>query len=159
MLGLAWAPASLGKTVIRAGAGIYYEPLSSVGLDPERATLGPPGLGLQGLTGSSLQNTLPGIPGVPVGTPLDFSHGNPTLFSGADMLMILPLLRSGLVQRLTNGDQTVQAVQLTKLVTGTGVFPSDYKTSSALHSSMGVQREIAKDFVVAPISPTGTSCI
>ena len=45
MLGLAWAPARLPKTVIRAGAGLYYEPLTSPGLDAERATLGPPGLG------------------------------------------------------------------------------------------------------------------
>ncbi len=148
VLGLAWAPASLVKTVIRAGAGIYYEPLSSAALDTERATLGPPGLGLQSSTGSSLQNTLPGIPGVPVGATLDFSSGAPTLFTGADLLAILPGLRAGLVQALANADPAVQAIQLTKQ-TGTGVFPSDYKTSSALHSSVGVQREIARDFVLS----------
>ena len=148
VLGVAWAPASLGKTAIRAGAGIYYEPLSSVALDTERATLGPPGLGLQSFTGSSLQNTLPGIPGVPVGAALDFSSGDPTLFTGADLLAILPGLRTGLVQALANADPTIQAIQLNKQ-TGTGVFPSDYKTSSALHSSVGVQREIARDFVLS----------
>ena len=47
VLGLAWSPARLPKTVIRVGAGLYYEPLSSAGLDAERATLGPPGLGRQ----------------------------------------------------------------------------------------------------------------
>jgi hypothetical protein len=148
VLGIAWSPARLPKTVIRMGAGIYYEPLSSVNLDTERATLGPPGLGRQTFPGSALQNTLPGIPGVPVGASLDFSHGSPTLFSGADFLMILPLLRSGLVQSLANANPAVQAIQLTKQA-GTGVFPSGYKTSSALHSSVGVQREIARDFVLS----------
>src|SRR6185369_1089481 len=79
--GINWSPAS--KTVIRAGAGIYYEPLASQGLDAERATLGPPGLGRQTCAGNCLQNTLPGVPGVPVGAPLDFRN-RPTPFTGAD---------------------------------------------------------------------------
>jgi hypothetical protein len=144
--GITWSPAS--KTVIRAGAGVYYEPLASQGLDAERATLGPPGLGLQTFGGSALLNTLPGVPGVPIGAPLDFRN-KPTLFTGADLLTILPGLRDGLVQALARADQTVQAVQLTKQVTGTGVFPSDCKTSSALHSTFGLQRELARDFVVS----------
>ena len=148
VLGMAWSPARLLKTVIRAGAGLYYEPLTSPGLDAERATLGPPGLGRQMFPGSSLQNTLAGIPGVPVGASLDFRNG-PTLFTGADLLTILPGLRTSLVQGLANADPTVQAIQLTKQVTGTGVFPSDYKTSSALHASVGIQREIARDFVLS----------
>jgi len=45
VLGIAWSP--VPKTVIRAGAGLYYEPLTSPALDAERATLGPPGLGRQ----------------------------------------------------------------------------------------------------------------
>jgi Carboxypeptidase regulatory-like domain len=146
VLGLAWSP--MLKTVIRAGAGLYYEPLTSPGLDAERAALGPPGLGRQTFPGSSLHNTLPGIPGVLVGASLDFRN-KPTLFTGADLLTILSGQRSGLVQGLANADQTIQAIQLTKQLTGTGVFPSDYKTSSALHTSVGVQRQIARDFVLS----------
>jgi hypothetical protein len=33
VVGLAWAPATLVKTIIRAGAGLYYEPLMSPGLE------------------------------------------------------------------------------------------------------------------------------
>ncbi len=151
VLGLAWAPASPsgpgGKTVIRAGTGLFYEYLSSVGLDAERATLGPPGLGRQTFLGPSLRNILPGIPGVPVGTSLDFR--NPTLFTGADLLTILPSIRAGLARDVANADPTIQAIQLTKQATGTGVFPSDFTTSSALHAGVGVQREIARDFVLS----------
>ena len=147
VLGLAWTP--FAKTVIRAGGGLFYEPLSSAGLDAERATLGPPGLGQQNFQGTSLQSTLPNIPGVPVGASLDFSHGSPTLFTGADLMTILPTIRSGLVQGLANADPTVQAVQLTKQVSTTALFPSDYRGSSALQASVGVQREIARDFVLS----------
>lgn len=145
VLGLAWAP--FAKTVIRAGGGLFYESLSSAGLDAERATLGPPGLGRQNFQGTSLRSTLANIPGVPVGASLDFSHGSPTLFTGADLMTILPILRSGLVQGLANADP--KAVQLTKQVSTTAVFPSDYRNSSALHASMGIQREIARDFVLS----------
>ena len=64
-------------------------------------------------------------------------------------MAILPGIRSQLLQNLANADPTIQAIQLTKQATGTGVFPSDYKTSSALHASVGVQREIARDFVLS----------
>jgi hypothetical protein len=146
VVGLAWAPAALVQTVIRAGAGLYYEPLMSPGLDAERATLGPPGVGRQLFSGTSLRNVLSGIPGVPLGTSLDFR--NPSSFSGADLVTILPVVRSGLIESLAKADATLQAVQLSKQASGTGVFAEDHKTSSALHASVGVQREIARDFVL-----------
>src|SRR5262249_3830698 len=92
VLGLAWAPFSDRKTVIRAGAGIFYDFLVSAPQDPERATLGPPGLGRTNVPSTSILNTLPGIPGVPVGRALDF-RGAPTRFTGADLLSILPEIR------------------------------------------------------------------
>jgi carboxypeptidase family protein len=148
LLGVAWAPSSDGKTVIRAGGGIFYDFLQGAGLDPERAVLGPPGLGRQTFAGTSILNTLPGIPGVPLGRALDF-RGAPTLFTGADLMSILPAIRASLVQSLGNPDPSVRAIELTKQVSGNGLLPANVPSPSALHTSVGVQREIARDFVLS----------
>src|SRR5262249_19725096 len=91
---------------------------------------------------------LPGIPGVPVGRPLDF-RGSPTLFTGADLLAILPTLRAALTQRLAGADSTLQAIQVTKQMTQAAIFPAVVPNPSALHASVGVQREIDTGFGVS----------
>jgi hypothetical protein len=94
-------------------------------------------------------NTLPGIPGVPVGNSLSFT-GAPTLFTGADLMAILPAIRDRLTQGLANADSAVQAIQVSKQLSGAnyGLYPADFPSPSALHTSLGVQRQIARDFVL-----------
>ena len=145
VLGLAWAPSSDRKTVVRAGAGLFYDFLTRPPLDPERALLGPPGLGRRSFAGTSILNTIPGIPGVPVGRALDFRSG-PTLFTGAHLMSILPAIRAGLLQSLANADPSVQAIQVTKQG---GLYPAEVASPSALHASLGVQRQVTRDFVLS----------
>src|SRR5262249_4107974 len=89
VLGLAWAPSP--GTVIRAGAGLFYDFLNFGPLDGERALLGPPGLGRTNYSGSSIPNLCPGIPS------LNFP-GTPTLFNGADLMALLPDIRTCLTR-------------------------------------------------------------
>ena len=148
VLGLAWGPSQDGKTVVRAGAGLFYgvQGLTSK-MDAERVALGPPGLGRETFQGTSIPNTLPGVPGVPLGRPLNFP-GNPTLFTGANLMAILPGIRASLVQGLANADRSVRSIQITKQAPA-AIFPADVPNPSALHASLGVQREIVKDFVLS----------
>ena len=148
ILGLAWAPSKDGKTVIRTGAGLFYalQGLTS-SMDAERVSLGRPGLGRQTVTGNSIPNPLPGIPGVLVDTPLNFL-GSPTLFTGADLMSILPATRAELVQSSVNADSNVKTIQIRKQAPA-AIFPADVPNPSALHVNAGVQREIVRNFVVS----------
>ena len=144
-LGFAWAPGKDGKSVIRGGAGFYYDFFFPVILDAERALLGPPGLGRQNISGNRLFNCLPGIAGVPVGTPLNFPS-TPTRFTGASLLSCLPMIRAELVRNFANADRSIQAIQLTKQGT---LNPADVPSWTALHLNLGMQREIARNFVMS----------
>jgi hypothetical protein len=149
MLGLAWSPGADDKTVVHAGAGIYYDLQSLLvfGLsDPERVSLGPRGVGRFNYPSSAVANPLAGIPGVPPGTLLNFR--NPTLFTGATLLETLPAIRAALAQMRgdpNNRDFSVSNVEVDK--TGTAV-PESHPAAYATHVNVGLQREILRNLVV-----------
>ncbi len=146
-LGLAWAPLPDKRLVIRAGGGIYYNFFFQNQIDAERALIGPAGLGRQTILGSAIPNTVPGIQGVPPGTPLNFT-GSPTLFTGADLMSILPVVRAGLSSNLAKADPALSNIQILKQGT-TFVSPVHLPSWSSQNVNLGFQREIARDFVLS----------
>jgi hypothetical protein len=142
-LGFAWTASKDAKTVFRAGAGIYYDYLFA-GSDAERAALGPLGLGQQTYQGVGIPALCPGVPA------LDF-RSNPTFFTGADVMMLLPTIRSCLTGRVANSDPSVEAIQLAKAFPSQlgALIPTEYPSPSSQHVNVGVQRQIAPDFVLS----------
>jgi hypothetical protein len=149
-LGFAWGPSHDKKTVIHGGAGIYYDFFFADMINTERALLQPPGSGRQTILGSAIGNPLSGIPGVPSGTPLNFT-GNPTLFTAADLMSVLPAVRAQLSSTLANPDPSLTSVQILKQVAGATniLFPTNLPSWSSQQFNLGVQRELARDFVVS----------
>jgi hypothetical protein len=141
-VGFAWAATRDGKTVIRGGAGRYFDPVSSnsVNIGNERLALSPAGTGRRA--------NIPGSSIFQEGRALDFRTA-PTRFTGTDLLAILPEKRAELLAQLKpdNRDFTFRNIDLNK----SGINLSDpfYETPYALHFNLGVQRQLAPDLVLS----------
>jgi len=148
-LGFAWSPWKDNKTVFRGGAGVYYDTIDIELRLIERAYLSPIGSGYLSLPGSIIPNPIPGIPGVPVNTPLDFR--TPTAFPGSALIFLLPTVRASTIQQLNvnpnNTNLAVRTIDVFK--TGTELFANDFTPGSAQHFSLGVQRQLNPDFAVS----------
>lgn len=147
-LGLAWALTRDQKTVVRAGAGLYYDlPLAMDRLQ-ERSTIGPRGTGRVVVNGSLIPNPVPGLPTVPLGRPLNFQDG-PTQFTGSLLLSILPNVRAGLTQQFgdpNNTDLSTRNIEVFKQ--GSSLLARDFVAPYSEHFTVGVQRELLHDFVL-----------
>ena len=139
-VGFAWAATRDGKTVIRGGAGRYFDPVSfnSVNIANERRALSPAGTGRRIVPGSSIFNQ---------GRPLDFPQ-RPTSFTAADLLTILPGIRADLLRQLNpdNRDFTFRNLDLDK--SGQDLSDPFYETPYAFHFNLGLQRELARNLVL-----------
>jgi hypothetical protein len=131
-LGLAWALTKDKKTVIRAGAGVYYDFFFGANIDNERALLGPADVGRQSIT------------------PMTFT-GSPTRFTGADLMSALDSIRADLASRLFSSTPGLKAIQIYKQTVGgttNGLFPEYVPNPSSQHFNVGIQHEIVRNFVV-----------
>ncbi len=149
-VGFAYALGKDNKTVIRGGAGVYYDTQFLWERLNERNSIGPIGNGRNNVSGNQLQNTIANIPGVPVGTPLQFQNV-PTQLRLKHIIQMSPGFEATL-QRLfppNFNDLSVRGVNAQKGVSGFAtIIPTDYPTSYGFHMNIGVQREIARNLVV-----------
>ena len=140
-VGFAWATHD-GKTVIRGGAGRYFDPIivELGSIVNERHALSPAGTGRR--------SNIPGSSIVYEDRALEFNQ-RPTAFTAADLLAILPGIRAALEQQLDpdNRDFTFRNLDLNK--TGLNLSDPSYRAAYALHFNLGVQRELAQDLVLS----------
>lgn len=132
-LGFVWVATRDTKTVVRGGLGRYFEPDSGNNINNllnERQALLPLGTGRLTRTGSSISFD---------GGTLE--RRQPTFFTAAQLLEILPGIRSELLKSLNpaNRDFTFRNIDATKQ--GTNLKDRVYRTPSAVHVALGVQRE------------------
>jgi hypothetical protein len=156
-IGFAWTLDKQNKTVIRGGAGVYHTSVNSIYTRlGERGFLGPAGNGLVPLDSSIVINPLAGTP-IPGTSPTAFhpitlSFTQPTQFSGQDAVNAIPGIRGLLASRWGTGqDISVRGVDVVKQAVGAsgeGIFMSDLTTGYTFQTTIGVQREIARNLIL-----------
>jgi hypothetical protein len=132
-VGAAWTATRDGRTVLRAGIGRYTESLSrtvSLHLSTERALLLPLGTGRLVVSGSNISWN---------GRRLNFTQ--PTPFTGADLMAILPGIRATLEQSLNPSNRDFSVVTLDQTKEGRNLVDPSYTTPRAVHATMGIARD------------------
>ncbi|HEY6329545.1 MAG TPA: TonB-dependent receptor, partial [Blastocatellia bacterium] len=155
--GFAWDVGNKGKTVIRGGAGMYYDTVLFVTRLTERAIIGPAGNGRSELPTAFFTNPFPfiQIPGLgplslinpAIGTKINFTQ-IPTKITGGDFLTILNDETSSLLSELAAdgaaGDTGVAAVK-----TGSGALVNGLQVPYTEQFTVGVQRQLKNNLALS----------
>jgi Carboxypeptidase regulatory-like domain/TonB dependent receptor len=151
-LGIAYAPNN--KTVIRAGAGIYWDTELLWRRLQERAFTGPVGNGRIQVPNTVFTNIFPGIfnisrGGTPIAVGTALPSGEVTNLTVGQYQQILkqqlPAVTAALAPKNLN-DLTVRNIQLNK--SAAQLYPKDYPVQRSYHMNFGVQQDLGHDLVL-----------
>src|SRR6185295_14385172 len=152
--GFAWTLDRENKTVVRGGAGLYWDTELLFRRLQERAAIGPVGNGRLQVPQTSFVNTFPGIfnintgAPIPIGTPLP-PNGQVTNLTVGQFMQIYNQQFAALQARLAPNnpnDLSVRNIQLSK--TASDLYPLDYPVQHSVHMNIGIQHELRGQMVL-----------
>ncbi len=131
-VGAAWTLGKRQRTVLRSGFGVYRDENALYWKARDRAFIGPSGNGRVIVDGAV--------------TGLSFTS-TPTAFRGADLLPLLPGIRSNLSALFGDGtNPAVRGVEVIKQ--GDQILAPDVTTSYSIQASVGIQTELRPNLVL-----------
>lgn len=153
-LGFAWNLDGSKKTVVRAGAGIYWDTELLWRRLEERAAIGPVGNGRLQVPHTSFTNIFPGIFNLSTGRPVPVGAALPaagqlTNMTIGQFMQIVNQQAAGVRQALTPADPndlSVRNIEISK--SAANLYPSEYPVQRSYHMNIGVQRELRRDMVL-----------
>ncbi|HKE56627.1 MAG TPA: carboxypeptidase regulatory-like domain-containing protein, partial [Pyrinomonadaceae bacterium] len=149
-LGFAWNIGKDNKTVVRGGAGIYWDTELLWRRLEERGYIGPVGNGRAQVPHTRFTNIFPGLINLNTGLPVGV--GNPLPASGVlTNLTIGQFLQIynqqvGALRQTPSNDLSVRGIQVGK--TAANLYPSEYPVQRSYQMNIGVQRELRQDMVL-----------
>ena len=157
--GFAYSLDKSGKTVLRGGAGEYWDTVGMMDKEQETWYIGPQGNGRVIINSTDFTNIFPGIVQQgPGGTFIPLAIGAPipgatfTTLTFADMNQIYaqqyPNINANfnLNPPLKNGPYSATNLDITK--SGNNLMPGNFSVSRSYQTSIGIQRDLGHDMVL-----------
>ncbi len=148
--GFAWSPFKNNKTVIRGGAGIYWDSTPGYYKLREAPVIGPVGDGRSTLSGSAFTNTVPGVVNLATGQPLpvgaNFQLSQLYNLTVGQFLGIVNQQLPGIEAQIappnpqTSGPYSVSGIDVAKQ--GVEIYPTHFPLARSYQTSIGIQRDL-----------------